>query len=1279
MLAVFWTDHQYTVAVLSKDSEEIAFSGARIRFRRNKTGWKPCGCRQSGLQKNMFYADCADGTVVSFVLIDAKRSGQYEHFRMKPTVCIGSSEEDDVILNCEGIVPHQFVIDAEHGRIRAKEPRIPGFVNRGIRIRDCPLKPGDVIEACGLSAVYHPLFLSIAVSSDTVCTLKKYTDAMDYPIRYPRFRTLTAVPQMIGSLPEDTAEVRVPAAERYTVHEPDALLYLPLMMMPLAAAVSSVLSAFLDGRTLSAGTILFPAVMTAVNALMIPLRKVLYNRRRKAEHRREEQRITREKEQALAELSEALNTYREKTERLFLPCGLLYEAMTKKEAGYRDSRSPACGMIRIGRSSGGFHPVIREPSDPDPGSLEEIRNACAEAEKAVCPWAVNLGVYRTVRICRTELQEKMFLNILFQMTVYFSVREYAFIFAMPEEWVMKHRYIREIPHIILQDGSRAVALQSGDARRIAESLASEKRKKAVFFSADCRYGADLPYDVRIVLDTEHTEDLCRPDLEIICDSCISAARDHICRRERLFHADTEYDAGYYLRKTAESLPLKKGTGRPGSFLQELRNDGTDPLNLRKTWAENRCREEIRAVLGVDTYGDPVILDLHESKDGPHGLIAGTTGSGKSELIITLILSLCLRYSCRDVQFVLIDFKGGASVQPFAGYDPPFPHMAGILTDLDVMDTRRVIAALKEECRMRKMCFSRLHARCGKPVTDLDDYRRIRSGEDAELAYLIIVADEFAELKQSYPEFPQELVRIARTGRSLGMHLILCTQKPSGTVNDQIRSNMSFRICLKTADPQDSAEVIETKDAAFLREAGEFYLMRDKKRIRGKAYYTRTNVQDSGPHVMLSDLCGRRQIESGHADRKEMNLLEDCILRIRKAAAGDHAAMIWQKRPSGLRHEDLKEPGVFALADDYRNRRIVPLSVNGASYLQAFFTADRYAREHCVRAVICAALSAMCEEDELFVFDDLHIGFDQFKYLGGINDVLYAPEEDRIRILYEHITGVSDRMKGECRIVITDCTRFYEGSSRAAALLHDLLEHAQDYRVRICLFAVSGSSVHYRDLHLITDRYCLKTDSLNELSSILETPVKTAVTDPFSGLIKRRELQEFFFCRTENEDLTDTIRKNEALYAAKGRFRIAEMPQEVLLSMYDGHLLPLGIRKSDHRWQEADRQTCLIVCARNAEELVPLYRVMKQMHAVILTEEDNGFEESIRNERACVIFAKIRRLQTLQILQNPGNKVLLYITEGYCGHLPFADRTARLEEGEGLYVSGGKTEVIRCVR
>ena len=227
--------------------------------------------------------------------------------------------------------------------------------------------------------------------------------------------------------------------------------------------------------------------------------------------------------------------------------------------------------------------------------------------------------------------------------------------------------------------------------------------------------------------------------------------------------------------------------------------------IRSSWAADG--RTTRALLGASAEG-PYVLDLAQ---GPHLLVAGTTGSGKSELLQTLVAALAVANRPDAMNFVLIDYKGGATFRACE----PLPHTVGVLTDLDEFLVDRALTSLRAELQRRKVVLDRADK------TSIERYWAalpVMPGADP-LPRLVIVVDEFAVMKEKLPDQLTALIQIGQQGRSLGVHLVLATQRPAGVVTADMRANINLRIALRVASVEDSRDVIDSADAARIPAEG----------------------------------------------------------------------------------------------------------------------------------------------------------------------------------------------------------------------------------------------------------------------------------------------------------------------------------------------------------------------------------------------------------------------------------------------------------------------------
>lgn len=352
---------------------------------------------------------------------------------------------------------------------------------------------------------------------------------------------------------------------------------------------------------------------------------------------------------------------------------------------------------------------------------------------------------------------------------------------------------------------------------------------------------------------------------------------------------------------------------------------TDPKKLRKTLQiqESKKPEEdwdpgiFSKSAEADLFRSPqanlkvrlssaVTWDLQE--DGPHALIAGSTGSGKSEGLISVLLQLLLNNTPEQLQLICIDFKGSA----LASVLSPFEHMAGMITNLEAGAFERLQKALEKELEKRQILIRDWLGKSPYSAGDVLSYNE--SHPDHPISHLIIAVDEFAQLKTRYPEAMKMLQESARIGRSLGIHLILCTQKPAGVVDEQIWTNARSHLCFRVQSAQDSREMLGNDQASRLKRPGEFILQvsGQENEQTGMALYSRKQISTENSVQILSEQTGVKPHQSNDPCQADDTVLEDLLALRQKAEQGRLAASeqtaaqkpgTVQERISGLILED----------------------------------------------------------------------------------------------------------------------------------------------------------------------------------------------------------------------------------------------------------------------------------------------------------------------------------------------------------------------------------------
>jgi S-DNA-T family DNA segregation ATPase FtsK/SpoIIIE len=518
-------------------------------------------------------------------------------------------------------------------------------------------------------------------------------------------------------------------------------------------------------------------------------------------------------------------------------------------------RVPATYQINYSSSS--------NQDDPEAKRVQEMAHRFSSLPRM--PITTTLDGQTLGLVGRTDFTQQAVASILLQIAAFHSYRDVQFIALVPENSYAKNwQQWRWLPHFQLQElNVRGLVhdAQSKDMVLTSFYQLITKRKQTLK-----EKGSDAlvfaPHYIFVILDdgwlnghqlNEYlSEDMSQYGVSVIWikedEAMLPETVTTFVRYDNQDAAEMVNENNQYVAQ--EFNPMALPTQRPLdqvirtlaglkhveaeknaipesiSFMELYGVKHVDELHVPSRWEKADTSRSLAVPLGVRGKDDIVYLNLHERAHGPHGLLAGTTGSGKSEVLQSYILSLAVNFAPEDVGFLPIDFKGGGMANLFKN----LPHLLGSITNLDGAGSARALASIHAELEKRQRLFrqfgvnhingyTKLYKK-GKTVNNPAEKEKF---PDKPLPHLFLISDEFAELKSNEPDFMAELVSTARIGRSLGVHLILATQKPSGVVDDQIWSNSRFKIALKVQDVADSNEILKTPDAASITQPGRGYL------------------------------------------------------------------------------------------------------------------------------------------------------------------------------------------------------------------------------------------------------------------------------------------------------------------------------------------------------------------------------------------------------------------------------------------------------------------------
>ena len=696
----------------------------------------------------------------------------------------------------------------------------------------------------------------------------------DYFYRAPRFKTgIEDLVISVDAPPAKEEEDKTPAI--FTV---GPMLTMGMMSMTMGyTSLMGVLNGTMDlGPALP--TLIMSFAMLATMLLWPTLQRKYQKRQRR---KREAERLKRYREY-LSEKKEKIQTEMKIQRQIlidnYLPLAQTKEIIYQKKRNLweRELEQEDFLDLRLGIGTAELRGQINIPEEhfslKDDALLKEVYEI-GDTSKILenVPISLNFIQKNVTAIIGTGANKDSFIDgLVLQMLTYHSYEDLKIVVFTNEQNASKWEYLKISPHNWDNNRTfRYFATNLDEAKELSLELEKEMQSRKFVDNngkmelSGVDYHKYKPYyliitdDYKLVRDVEFVKDVAEMDINygfsmiVIsprlvnipneCKTFISIGdkksgifeNELVSNKQKEFVAD--YDPSldmYECCKIIANIPIdiareNRVLPQSVSFLEMYNVGMIEQLNILNRWKSNDPTKSLQAPIGLDKSRELFKLDLHEKFHGPHGLIAGMTGSGKSEFIITYILSMALNYHPDEVSFVLIDYKGGGLTGAFENKENgmKLPHLAGTITNLDTVEMNRSLASIQSELRKRQRLFNEARDKLNESTIDIYKYQSLyrRGLVDKPISHLFIISDEFAELKDQRPEFMDQLISTARIGRSLGVHLILATQKPSGVVNDQIWSNSKFRICLRVQDKSDSMDMIKVPDAAELKTTGRFYL------------------------------------------------------------------------------------------------------------------------------------------------------------------------------------------------------------------------------------------------------------------------------------------------------------------------------------------------------------------------------------------------------------------------------------------------------------------------
>ena len=985
---------------------------------------------------------------------------QFKSYLYQDTIIIGTVMNDITVstelLNRNAItinyVTKEIIVDTS----------IHAYINQR-RFYKTSFKTGDLLETYYLRIQFEDDFILVNQPANSSCHLSLFNpkNTILSPIKYEEIDTIYQ-PDLID---EYTLTVEEP--EHISHYEKRSVIFSvgPAITMSLASmsgASISMYRGYMNGRDIvdMLPMILLPSMMLLSTILWNPLQQLHEKKenQKKVQLRKKEYKAY--LEQLKIQVDKIHQTYTVSTNKLVANHTQLQKQLYPKYI-----------YLPVGETKGSIHYVFEQPfqfQKNDSEFQESLNNLVVYANTLDAPYILKLKSGSHIVIHHSD--EYLF-RILRYLSTAYRHQDVQIACLIPSKDAALYSWLKKIPHMY-HNGLRCLSSSIQELNFQTQNFNGIK----VLFNFSSQYLSELKEWITFdTVDHYNATHILIKKVDAIIVRNHEKKTVHQCyKSDELIKTDIQYQISSNQNRIVNNH----------SFFSVYDVDSIEELNISARWNNSDITKSMQIRLGKDVYNQPIYFDLHECKDGPHGLIAGTTGSGKSELITTLLLSLAISFSPNDLQIVLIDFKGGGAGSVLCLKDHQLPHVCGNLSNLDIDDMKRSLHALKNICSYREKLFKEVSNSLGSPIINLNAYRKAitKNTEYPSLAELVIVVDEFAELKRERPEFLEELIVIARVGRSLGIHLILATQKPAGVVNDQIWANTNFRICMRVADRQDSMEVLHDAKAAFLQKPGEFYLCNSggiQYGIAGYAHAKKAPLR----HIEILDQQGNVEVSSSLKQTQPAQITQ--VLNTIRMLYPSNVKQLWLS-PLSLYPIPCDTEFSIGYIDDYylftQPKLLLDFKVNH-SYL---FVGKSYQERNNIAKLLLYRLQQ--RNQTVFIIDDSF-----FKNNSNLN-LFHNDNQEVLCDLFSNL-----KQNQNSYLFITDLTLFLQNDINREYLMK-FLEMNQKYNIRILLLNQSVVTIPYRILTLISCKVSLSNDNVQEIQALFSTTEKCIQKKSGYGLV-----------------------------------------------------------------------------------------------------------------------------------------------------------------------------------
>lgn len=1062
---------------------EISCSGTKITIKKANTP------NQIEAQMNHFVVIDNDDKLAVFCT-EATDSGKNVLLPQECEVCIGRSSkpnpngcDNQVVLDLPFVSGFHCKVIRSNGKTMIYDvgSRNGIYVN-GRRVENAHLTNGDVVSLFTVKMTYQNdhLYFENVRNCLTLRPIRNLAVRKDAPKKpcLPKDFCYSRSPRLTTSIRPEVINLEKPPQQHGEVQ----INWINVLLMPAISIALMMVLVFAMG--MNATMLIMSGVMSAVSAIVA----IVTYRRQKQKYAQKDALIDHKYHDYLKAVKQKLEAAKMQQLSVLRTSNPVPQECISIVQGRRRQlweRGPADEdflSVRIGTGTVSAAVTAKYQQSQvviNETALEEEAKLLAQSSVAIhnAPIVCNLAEHKLVGVTGNRADEiQIVRNMVVELATAHSYDEVKVIALVSEDEQSEWDWIRWLPHCC--DGqkmNRFVFTNADEAETALDQIAEILGKRATE-QKDNQYlehQVSLPYYVFVVAtplivekhpirkyllgkellgcSTLFLYDKLRylpKECDTIIDICegrgeLYSRMDSTRRIPFAIDLFCAENADKFARAMAPLYISAEGNAaalpQSVSFLDGYGVQHPEQLNIAKRWHEAKTYKSLSVPIAKKTDGEAFCFDVHRSCHGTHGVVAGMTGSGKTEMVQSWLLSLAVNFSPQDVSFVLIDFKGTSLVAPFL----KLPHLAGSISNLDTRsDIARNLIALRSEIHRREQLIDQYKDKSVKNINDLN--KAYDKGNVPEkMPILLVVIDEYAEFKKQYPEFGNTIDSLTQKGQALGMFITLMAQKPAGVVSAQSEDNIRYRWCLRVANYSASREMLGRPDAAKITlpgrafvKVGEDDVYEQVQSFWSGAPYSRGQQEHKTAKALISSVAlnGKRMLYENNdstatlqSDETQIDAVVRYITDYCKTATVPDTIKIWtEKLPERIALTDLLKEGfdgtqwpatsacapVIGLLDDPSMQKQYPLVLDFAKTGHTIvYGAPTTGKTTLLQTLVTSiAMSRKPDEVSIYAMDfggwNLNV-LKRFPHIGGIaND----NEPDRIKKLVALLQDILEQRK-----------------------------------------------------------------------------------------------------------------------------------------------------------------------------------------------------------------------------------------------------------------------------